>query len=100
MSSESQKKAIENFKKNHNWTEYCNQARKRRIERLKEEGVLNPYAVASNGEKPKYDCITKVKSEGRVLIPYRIREKFNIQSGDRFKISIQNDKIILEKLYE
>lgn len=47
------KKSYENFKATHNWSEYCKEARKRRIERLKAQGITNPYAVI-NGAEPKY----------------------------------------------
>lgn len=100
MSSESQKRAMENFKKKHNWSEYCSQARKKRIERLKEEGVLNPYDVASNGSEPKYNYVVKLKTEGRVLIPFKIRRRFDIKNGDRFMVSVDDNKIILEKMID
>lgn len=100
MSSESQKRAMEKFKETHDWAEYCSAARKRRIERLNEEGVLNPYGVVANGDTPKYNYIAKIKTEGRILIPFKIRKKFNIKQGDKFKVCVEEDKITLEKIYE
>lgn len=47
------KKCSDNFKAKHNWYEYCKEARKRRAERLKAQGITNPYAVI-NGAEPKY----------------------------------------------
>lgn len=49
--------------KNKNWqknnkkrfTELCNQSRKRRVERLREEGVKNPWAVVNKGAEPRYE---------------------------------------------
>lgn len=36
------------------WIKSLADSRKRRIERLKEEGVTNPWAVVTKGSKPKY----------------------------------------------
>lgn len=36
------------------FVELCNASRKRRVERLKEEGCTNPWAVVSAGKEPKY----------------------------------------------
>lgn len=51
---EVQKRALENFKQKHDWTKYCNEARKRRIERLKAAGCTNPWNVCVTGAEPKY----------------------------------------------
>ena len=36
------------------WLKSISDSRKRRIEKLKEEGVLNPWGVVIRGSKPKY----------------------------------------------
>lgn len=41
------------FKETHNWSEYCDERRKARAERLMAQGIKNPWAVM-NGGKPKY----------------------------------------------
>lgn len=48
------KKCYNNFKEKHNWSKYCSDARKRRAERLKEQGITNVWGVIVRGEKPKY----------------------------------------------
>ena len=36
------------------WIKSLSDSRKRRVEKLKEEGVTNPWGVVINGSKPKY----------------------------------------------
>ena len=90
-------KALEKFKENHNWVEYCNEARKRRANRLIEEGCVNAYAVVANGYKPKYiyDLETKMTNEGKILIPSPIRKVMNLKNGQRFKVTFEKDRICL-----
>lgn len=52
---ESCKKAHEKFKEKVDWNEYCKQAKKRRIERLKAKGCLNISDVISGRSKPIYE---------------------------------------------
>ena len=51
---ESRKKSNERFRLKTNWSKYCYQKKKERIERLKAEGVTNPWSVVNNGADPKY----------------------------------------------
>jgi polyhydroxyalkanoate synthesis regulator phasin len=36
------------------WQELCAENRRKRIARLREEGVINPYAVVNKSEQPRY----------------------------------------------
>lgn len=90
-------KAMEKFQSKHNWVKYCNEARERRVQKLIEEGCINPYAVVANGYKPKYitDLETKITDEGKVLIPRPIRKMMNLKKNQKFKITFEKDKICL-----
>ena len=44
----------EKFIETHDWTKYCSEARKRRADKLKEQGITNPYHYMNGGD-PKYD---------------------------------------------
>ena len=48
------KKGYEKFIKTHNWNKYVNERRKARVQRLREQGVKNPWAVI-NGKEAKYE---------------------------------------------
>lgn len=48
------KAAINKFRAKVNWAEYCGQKRKERVERLKAQGVINPWKVVAKKEEPKY----------------------------------------------
>lgn len=48
------KAAINKFRAKVNWTEYCAQKRKERVEKLKAQGVINPWKVVAKKEEPKY----------------------------------------------
>lgn len=48
------KAAINKFRAKVNWSEYCGQKRKERVERLKAQGVINPWKVITKKEEPKY----------------------------------------------
>lgn len=37
------------------FTNACQQSRRRRVERLRSEGVLNPWAVVLYGKEPRYE---------------------------------------------
>ena len=51
---EKNKKHHAKFIENHNWSEYCSNVRKKRVERLREEGCINAWSVVTKGDKPKY----------------------------------------------
>lgn len=51
---EKNKKHHAKFIETHNWSEYCSNLRKRRVERLREEGCINAWSVVAKGDKPKY----------------------------------------------
>ena len=36
------------------WIKSLSDSRKRRVEKLKEEGIINPWAVVTKGSKPRY----------------------------------------------
>lgn len=76
--------------------EYCYESKLRRIERLKEQGVVNPWRVASGMEKPRDYYIVKVKKEGRITLPAKFRKQIGVGYGDKFKITIDNNRLILE----
>ena len=38
----------------------------------------------------------KMTSKGQITIPKELRDRFNVDEGDQFKIFIQDDKILLE----
>ena len=48
------KRSHQRFIKTHNWSEYCDKKRKERVERLKAQGIKNPWAVM-NGREAKYE---------------------------------------------
>lgn len=48
------KRAIDKFRSKVNWVEYCGQKRKERVERLRAQGVINPWKVVTKKEEPKY----------------------------------------------
>lgn len=49
------KEAFNRFKKTHDWTKYCAEARRRRVERLRKEGCTNAWSVVTKkGVEPKY----------------------------------------------
>lgn len=48
------RKSYENFIAKNNWVEYCSNARKRRVEKLKAEGCTNAWSVVVRGTEPKY----------------------------------------------
>ena len=41
--------------------------------------------------------IRKIDDLGRIVLPKDLRKALNINSGDDFQITIDNDKIVLEK---
>ena len=41
-------------KNKHRWQELCAENRRKRIARLREQGVTNPYAVIHKKSEPKY----------------------------------------------
>ena len=43
--------------------------------------------------------VRKVDELGRIVIPKELRKNLNIKNSDDLEISIDNDKIILEKFY-
>ena len=45
----------------------------------------------------KSGIIRKIDELGRIVLPKEIRKTLNIHSGDDFQITIDNEKIILEK---
>ena len=51
---EQAKKNIETFKKKNDWSKYCAERRRERVERLRAEGVTNAWAVCTTGAEPKY----------------------------------------------
>jgi len=48
------KKNHKKFIENHDWVQYCAERRKARVQRLREQGVKNPWAVIK-GKEAKYD---------------------------------------------
>ncbi|MDP2857685.1 MAG: AbrB/MazE/SpoVT family DNA-binding domain-containing protein [Bacillota bacterium] len=41
------------------------------------------------------DLIT-LSSKGQIVIPREILQKYNLKKGDRFLVTVENDRIILE----
>lgn len=91
-------KYIDKFKETHNWNEYCYASKLKRIERLKEQGVINPWSVANNGEEPKNYFVNIIGKEGRLVIPAKFRKSMNINCGDEVKVTMVDNKMILEKV--
>lgn len=50
---EYRKKSHSKFLETHNWSKYCNERRRIKVEKLREQGVINAWAVV-NGKEPKY----------------------------------------------
>lgn len=50
-----QKKWISKNRKK--FSDLCHESRKRRVERLKAEGVINPWAVVTLGKEPVYEVV-------------------------------------------
>lgn len=48
------RKSYQKFKNKVNWSKYCGECRKRRVEKLREQGVKNPWSVVVKGAEPKY----------------------------------------------
>ena len=46
------KKSYEKFKKTHNWSKYCCATRKKRMDKLREQGILNPTAIINHTGHP------------------------------------------------
>lgn len=46
--------SMKRFKEKHDWVKYCSEARKRRVEKLRNEGCINAWSVVSGSAKPKY----------------------------------------------
>lgn len=89
-------KYIKKFIEKNNWVQYCNQKRKERVERLKAEGVLNPWDVVKGKKfKPKYEYVRKINDEGRITIPSKIRKQLNIGPGSLYQIKVEGENIIL-----
>ena len=42
--------------------------------------------------------IRKIDELGRIVLPKELRKYLNINPGDDFQITIENEKIILEKI--
>lgn len=85
----------EKKKKTENWSEYCYQSKLRRIERLKEQGIVNAWGVV-NGDEPRDYYIARVGREGRIMLPAKFRKQIGVGYGDKFKITIDENKLILE----
>lgn len=51
---EYRKKSLEKFKEKNNWSEYCSQKRKERVERLRKQGCTNAWSVVTKGAEPKF----------------------------------------------
>lgn len=51
---ETRTKNIEKFKETHNWSEYCQNSRRKRVERLREQGCTNAWSVVVKGDEPKF----------------------------------------------
>lgn len=86
---------MEEKKKTEKW-EYSYQSKLRRIERLKEQGVVNPWSVANGTEKPRDYYVVEIKKEGRITLPAKFRKQIGVGYGDKFKITIDENKLILE----
>lgn len=41
-------------KNKHRWQELCAENRRKRVARLREQGVINPYSVVHKKAEPKY----------------------------------------------
>lgn len=48
------RKSHQKFTETHNWAKYCDKRRKARAERLRAQGVKNPWSVI-NGKEAKYE---------------------------------------------
>lgn len=53
------KKAYENFKEKHNWSKYCLERKRARVERLRAKGCTNAWSVCTRGAAPKYKEVEK-----------------------------------------
>ena len=51
---ENDKRTHQKFIETHNWVKYCDERRKARVQRLREQGVKNPWSVI-NGKEAKYE---------------------------------------------
>ena len=90
---------MEKFQETHNWSKYCGERRKERINRLIDNGCLNPYAVV-NGAKPKYinNLKVRINKEGRILIPKIVRNIMEYEINELLTLKPEDDKLIIEKV--
>ena len=51
---EIEKRTHQRFIETHNWSKYVSERRKARVQRLREQGVKNAWAVVINGKEAKY----------------------------------------------
>lgn len=78
---EYQKKNKERF------SELCQNSRRRRVEKLREQGVKNAWAVVTKGDKPKYEHIWDINiSRGFVFDPFYIVLNKKLVRKERYEM--------------
>ena len=92
------KKAMKKFQETHNWSKYVLKQKHKRVKKLREEGVINAWNVVNFQAKPIRKYIRKLLYDNKVTIPKKYVENFELKKGDKFEVSVENEKIIFKHI--